>query len=114
MPTSDILTRIGALLMMVSAAWNGVISFLWILSLIWFLVGFLWFVPLFIALAEGVLALVFLALGHNKAAIAGPLLGMCASVCNFNFIGIMIDFCAIALIVGGYISRAQEDKAVMI
>lgn len=111
MATSDILSRIAAVLMLLSAAWNSLISMMWILALIWVLVGFIWFIPLILALVEIALAITFLVLGHNKGAIAGPIIGIIVSMCNFNFFALMIDAFALMLVIGGYVSRAQEERA---
>ncbi|HHO53093.1 MAG TPA: hypothetical protein ENK18_20020 [Deltaproteobacteria bacterium] len=111
MPTSDILSRIAAVLMMISAAWNGLVALLWILALIWLLVGVLWFVPLFLALVEMGLAITLLVLGHNRGAISGPIIGIIVSMCNFNFFALTIDLLALMLVIGGYVSRAQEARA---
>lgn len=111
MATSDILTRIGAVLMIFSALWNGVVSLFFILTMIWVLVGLFWFIPLFLAFVNVCLAVAYLVLGHNKASAVGPLLGMMISLCNLNVFGFMLDMIVLAVMIGGYVARASEDKA---
>ena len=111
MATSDILTRVGSLTMMLAAFWNGMVSMFFIATMIWILVGFFWFIPLVLAVLQVCLALTFMVIGHNKASGVGPLLGMVISLCNLNFFGFALDVIGLGLMIGGYVARASEDKA---
>lgn len=111
MRTSDILTRVGGFLMLLSAAMNAFMSLMWIGFMIWFLVGVLWFVPLLLAAVHAVLGIVYLVVGHNKLAIVGPLLGLCISVLNFNWLGGALELGNLCLQIGSYLARSKEQQA---
>lgn len=111
MRTSDILTRIGGFLMLLSAAMNAVMSLMWIGVMIWFLVGVLWFVPLLLAALHAVFGIVYLVVGHHKLAIVGPLLGLCISVLNFNWLAGAIELGNLVLQIGSYVARSKEAAA---
>jgi hypothetical protein len=108
---SDLIVRIASFLTLLSATWNGVLCVLWIAVMIWVLVGVLWFVPLLAVMAQFTLALVFLVVGHNKAVVVVPLLGLFASVCTFNFFGGALEVVNLCLMIASYVMRANEDQA---
>ena len=111
MPVSDVLARVAGLLMVVSGLWNGFMSLLYILLMVWVCVGIFWLVPLLLAIAGFAFGVAALALGHQKWLLAGPLLCLVASVFNFNFIGVMLDVCSLGLMIASFTTRNQEDAA---
>jgi hypothetical protein len=110
MRVSDLLTRLAALLTLITSAWNVVVAVLWILSFWWLLVGFLWLIPLVLALANIVLAFVSLVRGHHRAALGLPLLGLFVGLCNFNFIAMFMDLLILGLMISGYAARSSEER----
>jgi hypothetical protein len=111
MRNSDLIVRISAFLTLFSAMWNGLMCFTWILSLIWVLIGLLWFIPLILVLVQFVLAIVFLVTGHNKGVVAAPLIGLFVSMCNFNIFGGMLEVLNLCLMIASYVMRSNEDAA---
>ncbi|MEZ4239948.1 MAG: hypothetical protein R3F59_28115 [Myxococcota bacterium] len=110
MRNSDLLARLGGLLMLVSAAWNVVAAVAWILSFFLFLVGFLWVIPLVLAFVQIGIALVSLAFGNHRAVVAGPLIGLFVSLCNLNVPAMMLELLNLGLMVGSSVARAAEDR----
>lgn len=111
MRNSDLLVRISSFLMLFSALWNGILCLVWIAMLIWVLVGLLWFIPLIAVMVQFALSILFLVTGHNKAVAVGPLLGLFASMCNFNFFGGMLEVVNLCLMIASYVMRSNEDQA---
>jgi hypothetical protein len=111
MRNSDLVVRISSFLMLFSAMWNGAMCLLWIAIMIWVLVGVLWFLPLLAVVVQFALAVLFLVTGHNKAVAIAPLLGLFASVCTFNLLVGGLELMNLALMIGSYVMRANEDAA---
>jgi len=110
MQTSDILTRISGLVMLLSALWNGVYAFLLFISLIWVCVGAWWLVPMVLAVVQFCLGIGMMAMGHNVRPLAfSPFLGLLVSLCNLNFMAMFMDLVAIGLGIGGYVTYEVED-----
>jgi hypothetical protein len=110
MPTHDILARVSAVLSIFAAMWNGVVAILYVAMLIWFLVGALWFIPLFLAVVEGIAAVAILVVGFKKPNIAVPALGLFISLCCFNFIGMMLEVLSLGLQIGAFMSYNAEQQ----
>lgn len=110
MRNSDLLARLGGLLMLVSASWNIASAIGWIVALIWFLIGVLWVVPLVLALMQLVLAAINIAFGHNRGTVLGPLLGLFVSLCNLNIPAMMLELLNLGLMVGASVARSAEDR----
>lgn len=110
MRNSDLLARLGGMLMLASACWNVAWSVGWIFALIWFLVGALWLVPLVLAVVQVGLALASLVFGNHRAVVLGPLLGLFVSLCNFNLPAMMLELLNLGLMVGSSVARAAEDR----
>jgi hypothetical protein len=110
MRVSDLLTRLAAALTLITSLWNVVVAAMWVLSFWWLLVGFLWLVPLVLAISNLGLALVSLVKGHHRAALGLPLLGLFVSLCNFNFIAMFMDLLILGLMIGGYVARSTEER----
>ncbi len=113
MPASDILARLGGFMMIISSMWNGLLSLFWILAMVWVCIGVIWLVPLVLAVVVFGIGIASLALGHQKWTIAGPILSMIVSMCNFNIFGLMFDFVALGLMAGSMFQRQQEDEMMM-
>lgn len=111
MPVSDILARIAGMMMVMSSMLNGLWSLIWVGSLIWVCVGVFWFVPMFLALVVAGIGVAMMVLGHQQWGIAGPVLSLVASFCNFNVMGVMFDMVTLALMIGSLVMRNQENAA---
>jgi uncharacterized membrane protein len=110
MRNSDLLARIGGLLMLFSASWNVVSAVGWILLLIWFLVGALWLIPLALAIVQLGLALASVVFGNHRAVVFGPLIGLFVSLCNFNFPAMMLELLNLGLMFGSSVARSAEER----
>lgn len=110
MRNSDLLARMGGLLMTGSSLWNVLVAATWVMSLLWFVVGLLWLVPLALALVQLVVAAVTLVGGHNRFAVFGPLVGMFVSFCNLNFLAVMLELLNLGLMFGASVARAAEER----
>ena len=111
MPVSDVLARVSGLLMVLSAMWNGLLSFIYVLSLVWVCVGVLWFIPALLAVGVFACGVGALVVGYRPYFLAGPLVSLFVSVCNFNIIGLTLDMSALALMGVALMMRLQEDAA---
>jgi hypothetical protein len=109
MLASDLLARIGGLMMVGSSLWNGLMSFIWFFSLIWVCVGMLWLIPMVLAIVVFGMGVATMALGHQKWAVAGPVISLIVSICNFNIFCIMLDLVSLGLIAGSLFQRQQEE-----
>ncbi len=105
MQTSDVLTRVSGGVMMLAAIWNGIFSFLMFITMIWVCVGAWWLVPMVLAVVEFFCGLAMVVLGHNVRPLAfSPFLGLIVSLCNLNIMALFMDFVAIGLGVGGFVT----------
>lgn len=111
MQTHDILSRVSAILSMMAALWNGLVATLYIAMLIWFLVGFLWFVPMFLVVLEGLAALAILIIGFRKPNPVVPLVGMFVSLCCFNVLAGMLELLSLGLQISAFIAYNSAQKA---
>jgi len=110
MQTSDILTRISGLVMVLAALWNGVFAFLLFISMIWVCVGAWWLIPMVLAVIEFCLGVAMMALGDKVRPLAfSPFLGLVVSLCNLNFMALFMDLVAIGLGVGGFVTYEEID-----
>lgn len=108
MRTSDLLTRFAGFFLLITSLWNIGVAALWVITYMWLLFGFLWVIPLVLALCNLVLAIVLVAFGHNRFSLAGPLLGLFIGLCNFNFLAMFFDLMALGLMLGSYAANATE------
>lgn len=111
MPASDLLARLGGFMLLMSSLWNGFLSFIWVFAMIWVCVGVIWLIPMVLAVVTFGIGIAALAMGHQKWTIAGPILSMIVSMCNFNVFGFMMDFVSLALFAGSMYQRQQEEQA---
>lgn len=111
METSDVLYRVSGALMFLSGLLNAFTSFIWFITMIWVCVGVLWLIPMAIAALQVIGGLVMLATGRKIKLLAFiPLLGPIASICNFQFFAGGLDFLAICLGIGGFVTAGQADQ----
>lgn len=110
MRNSDLLARMGGALMAGSALWNVLVAATWVMSLLWFVVGLLWLVPLALAVLQLMVAGVTVVGGHNRLAVFGPLVGMFVSLCNLNFLAVMLELLNLGLMLGASVARAAEER----
>lgn len=110
MRASDLLTRLAGVLMLVTSAWNVVMAILWFLSLFWALIGILWLIPMVLALLNLIFAIFTIVGGHHRFSVAGPLVGLFVSLCNFNFLAMFLDLLVLGLVIAGYVARSSEDR----
>jgi len=113
MPASDILARLGGLLMVMSSLWNGFLSLVWILAMVWVCIGVIWLIPLVMAVGVFCIGVASMALGYQKWTIAGPLMSMVVSICNFNVLGFFLDIVTLGLMGGSMMMRQQEEAELM-
>ena len=113
MPVSDLLARMGGLIMVLASMWNGFLSLIWILAMVWVCIGVIWLVPLVLAVGVFAIGVASMVLGHQKWTIAGPILSMVVSVCNFNVFGFFLDVIALMMMGGSLYMRQQEDAELM-
>ena len=110
MDTSDVLYRVSGGMTLLSGLFNGLLSAIWFLSMIWVCVGVFWLIPMAIALAQVLLGGLMLATGKQfKLTAFVPMLGIVASMCNFNFFGSVLDIVAICLGIGGFATYNQNQ-----
>jgi hypothetical protein len=107
---SDLVARIAAGVELLAVLWSLLMCFLWFISLIWVLVGLLWALLGLVVLVEGAIAVFILIKGYSPVGIAGPVIGLIASVFTFNIFGGAIEFLVLALFVGALVMRQNEDK----
>lgn len=110
MRNSDLLARLGGVLMLASALWNVAVSAGWVLALIWFLVGALWLVPLALAVVQIGLALASVVFGNHRAVVLGPLIGLFVSLCNLNLPAMMLELLNLGLMFGSSVARSAEER----
>ena len=114
MDTGDVLYRVSGGAMVLSGLFNGILSFIWFLSLVWVCVGVLWLVPLVLAAANVGVGIMMLVTGKQYRLTAfAPFFGLIASICNFNMFGGMLDLVAVGLGIGGFVTAQQnalEDR----
>ena len=111
MDTGDALYRASGGVMVLSGLFNALAAFFWFISLVWVCVGVFWLIPLAIALTEVGVGILMLVTGRKfKLTAFMPLLGLVASVCNFNFMGGMLDLVAIGLGIGGFVAAGQAAE----
>jgi len=113
MPASDLLARLGGFLMVMSSLWNGFLSLIWILAMVWVCIGVIWLIPLVMAVCVFCIGVASMVMGHQKWTIAGPILSLIVSVCNFNVMGFMLDIVTLGLMGGSIMMRQQEDAEMM-
>lgn len=111
MPTHDLLARASAFVSLMAAFWNGLVAILYIAMLIWFLVGFLWFIPLGLVVLEGIAAVAILVVGFKKPNPVVPVVGLFVSLCCFNFIGGMLELVALGLQIGAFVQFNEAQSA---
>ncbi len=108
----DLFYRLAGLAMVLSGAWNAIISFILFFSMIIVCVGVFWIIP-------GILALVYMGCGvalgmsGNKFRLAAflPILGFGISLMNFNLISLILDLTALTLGIIGFVQNREEDPA---
>jgi hypothetical protein len=110
MPTHDIVARIGAVISILAALWNIVLSAVWVAFFIWFLVGVLWFIPMALAVVQIIGSIAILVVGQHKATPAVPALGLLVSLCNFNMIAGMMELIALGCQGGAWYLASQEEQ----
>jgi hypothetical protein len=111
MRNSDLTARIGAGLELMAVLFNLLVAFMWFISLVWVLVGLFWALVGLMALVEAAIAVFVLVKGYTPLGIAGPVIGIGVSVCNFNFMGGGLEAFALVLMIVGLVLRGQEDAA---
>ena len=111
MRNSDVAARIGAAVEVIAILFNLLAAFLWFISFIWVLIGLLWGLVALVALVQGAIALFVMVKGYSPVGIAGPLLGIGVSLCNFNFFAGSIEVLVLLLMIGALVLRGQEDAA---
>lgn len=111
MKNSDLIARIGAGIELMAVLFNLGMSFLWFISFIWVLVGVLWGFVGLVAVVEACIAVFVLIKGYSPVGLAGPLVGLFVSLCNFNFMGGTIELMALGLLVGALVMRGNETAA---
>ena len=113
MANHDIVARVGAVISMMAAVWNMFVSFVWIITLIWFLVGAMWFIPLILAALQIVGAVAVLVVGQHKATPLVPVVGLFVSVCNFNFLAGALEVIALMCQGIAWYLQTQAEQDVM-
>lgn len=112
MPASDITARVAAAVELLAVLMNLLLAFMWFLSLVWVLVGLLWALLGLVVLVEGAIAVFVLIKGYSPVGIAGPVIGLIASMFNFNlFMGLPLEFLVLILMIVALVLRGQEDAA---
>lgn len=112
MRNSDLSARIAAGIELFAIAINLFLAFIWFLSLVWVLVGVLWAGLGLVLLVEGAIAVVVLIRGYSPLGLAGPIVGMLCSLCNFNFFfGVSMEMVVLVLMIVAMVMRNQEDAA---
>jgi len=89
---------------------NLLLSMLWFASLVMMVVGLFWALVAFGALVEGGIALFVLFNGYSPVGIAGPLLGLAVSLCNFNLVSGSFEMFALALMTASLMSGDDETS----
>ena len=113
MRNSDLLARIGGVLMAVASFWNVMAAVGWVLAFWWLLFGLLWLVPLGLALLELLFAVVLVVFGHKgfgRMAWMGPLVGLFVSLCNLNFLAMMLELVNLVVMSAAAVARSAEDR----
>ncbi len=111
MRNSDVLARVAAVIELMSVLFNLLLAFVWFISLIWVLVGVLWGLLGLVALVEAGIAVFILVRGASPLGIAGPVIGLVVSLCNFNFfLGVGAEVIVLCLLIGALVMRSNEDK----
>ena len=105
---SDRFAPIAAGLELWACILNAAASLMWLTMLMLVLVGFLWLVPLGLALVEACLALFSLVKGQHRFAVAGPIVGVLVSLCSLNPIAFCMQVGAIVLFLKANQARAAE------
>ena len=97
---STILYRITGALLILTSLVNILFSALWVLSLIWVLVGVIRLIPLLVSIIELRIGVAMVMHGdrHRFTALA-PILSPLSSVMNFNLLGLLLDI--LAILTGG-------------
>lgn len=111
MRNSDLTARIAAGVELLAVLFNLILAFVWFLSLIIALIGVLWGLVGLVAVVEAVIAVFILVKGYSPVGIAGPLIGIGVSLCNFNLVGGAMEVLVLALMIGSLVLRGQEDAA---
>lgn len=112
MRNSELIMRIAAAVELVAVLFNLFMAFIWFISLIWVLIGLLWGLIALAAVVEACVAVFVIVRGYSPFALAGPILGMIVSVCNFNlFFGLGIEMIVLVLFIVAMVLRGQEDAA---
>ena len=111
MKNSDLAVRIGAALELMLVLFNLGLAFMWFISLVWVLVGLFWGLVGLGVLVEAGIAIFVLIRGYTPLAIVGPVLGLIASVCNFNLFGGMFEMVVLLVMIVAMVLRGQEDQA---
>lgn len=107
--TGDVLYRVSGGVMVLSGLWNALMSGLLFLSLIMFCVGIFWLIPLLLSFCNIGIGIAMIVLGRKVPPFAfAPFLGMIASLCNMNFLGITLDLVAVGLGIGGFVTASNQ------
>ncbi len=111
--TADILFRIAGGCMLLSGGLNVVVSFFWVLGLIWICVGAFWLIPMLVAILYAVAGIVLAATGKKFRILAfAPIFGMMVSAVDFSIMSGMLDVVALILgIIGFSMARPEEEEA---
>lgn len=110
MRNSDLLVRIAAGIDIVSALWNLLMAFVWFISLVWICVGVFWGLVALFVIGEIVVAVFALVKGYTPFAVAGPAIGLVASVCNLNVLSGGLTLVSLVLMIVGIVMRGQENE----
>jgi len=100
-------------LMLISGLFNGFLSLLWFVMLVWFCVGMMWLIPFAMACVEIVVGILVLAGVRVPGVQVVSILGGINSLFLFNMWGSVMEMIAAVLqfqpAVTGYIASSDDD-----
>ncbi len=112
MPTHDLLTRIAAAVSLLATVYNLFLTLVFFAVFIWVAVGLCWSLVAVVLLLEGVVAIALLITGYRPWGFAVPILGVICSLCNFNFIGVILEVVSLILLAAAasQANTAQNER----
>lgn len=111
MRNSDLTARIAMAIELLSVLWNLVLTLMWFFSLIWVLIGLFWGLVGVAVLVQAGVCIYVLVRGYTPVAFVAPIIGLVASMTNFNVCGGVLEVLVLMLVVVGLVLRSQEDQA---
>ncbi len=108
---ADVLLRIAGVCMLFSGGLNTLMSFVWVISLIWVCIGAFWLIPLLVAVMYAGVGMVLAATGKRYRILAfAPIFGLMVSVVDFSIMSGMFDLVALVLGIIAFTQARPEEE----